>query len=69
MKREPILIEVKELIEQAGISQRKVAKQHLDITAPHLSAVLNGLQPLSKKLRKKMLTLRDRLINSGLVAS
>lgn len=64
-----VVEEFKNLIAESGISQKSIAAKHLDITPQYLSQVLNGECEPSDKLLKKIIKLRDKLKNSGLIGA
>jgi predicted transcriptional regulator len=58
--------EFNELVSKSGMRKREIAKR-LDITPPYLWTICVGKNKPSNELYERMIALRDRLKQSGLL--
>lgn len=69
MVKDSVIIELKHLLDKAGISTSAAAINHLEITPKYLYLILSGYHSPSKKLRRRMEKFITTLKSSGIIAS
>lgn len=69
MDKDSVLLELRHVLDKAGISVTAAAINHLEVTPQYLYRVFGGALPPSKKLVRRMEKLISTLKASGLIAS